>query len=204
MAAAVIVVAALAATLSTLPMMRDAADPPMGVKAPTATVIPGVPAVIPAPQPSATASTAPAPGGRPVASKATQVDSSSGTPSPGDVRTVPPIPEGPPVATAAQPTTAPAPAVTAPRGIDSAIRDLRAAITDQVDNGRLAADAGADLRGKVDQVAREASEKDLARARYYASRIRVKLGKYRDDGLLTAAGYQILIARLDILDGTLA
>jgi hypothetical protein len=204
MAAAIIVVAALAATLSTLPMMRDAADSPVGAQAPTATIIPGVPAVIPAPQASATASTAQAPGKRPVATSAAQVDSSSGTPATADVRTAPPIPKDPPVATGAQPPTAPAPAVTLPPGIDSAIGDLRAAITEQVDNGRLAADAGADLRGKVDQVAREAGEKDLARARYYASRIRVKLGKYRDDGLLTAAGYQILIARLDIPANTLA
>ncbi|HEU4347198.1 MAG TPA: hypothetical protein VFR35_05360 [Actinoplanes sp.] len=86
----------------------------------------------------------------------------------------------------------------------AALVDLSAAIRRQVDAGQLDPTAGYDLQGKVYQVAREVSEGHWAAARYYADRIREKLRKYRDDGMLTSTGYQALIARVDVLDDALA
>jgi hypothetical protein len=57
--------------------------------------------------------------------------------------------------------------------------------------------ASGDLQSKVSQVAREADEGNVAAARSHAVKIREKLGKYRDGGMVTAAGYQALVARVD-------
>jgi FIMAH domain len=101
------------------------------------------------------------------------------------------------------PTALPVPTTLAPPGIQAAIADLRGEIRKQVDAGNLDPAVGEDLQGKVSQVAREVNEGDRAAALEYARKIREKLGKYRNDGTLTSAGYQALVARVDTIIGAL-
>jgi hypothetical protein len=203
-AASITVVGALAGTLSTLPMRRDVIEAPASQQPPIMTLAPGTAAASPATDPSAAAVTAPPPPLR-SAGTAAALGASSSTPSmarPGGARGQR---AGVPVTIDVPPTTAPpVGATTHTSGIQTAVAAMRAAIRYQVDSGHLDPVAGADLHSKVDQVAREASEGDLTRARYYAGRIRDKLGKYRDDRLLTPDAYQMLIAHLDVLDQALA
>ena len=101
------------------------------------------------------------------------------------------------------PATTPAP-TTLPPDVRAALSDLSAEINIQVAAGQLDPVAGNDLQGKVHQVAREVSEGDWAAARYYAGRIRVKLGKYLDDGMVTSSAYRALITKLDAVDAALS
>jgi hypothetical protein len=101
-------------------------------------------------------------------------------------------------------TTEPVPTTDPPPYVQATLADLSAEISRQVDAGQLDPTTGYDLQSKVHQVAREVSEGDWAAARYYAGRIRDKLRKYRDDGMLTSTGYQALIGRVDVLDNALA
>lgn len=214
-AIAIVAVVVLAATLSRLPGLRGSVHP---------SAVPAAPAASWAGDDSA-GHTSPGPaGGTPTGSVAAPPPAGG----PGDPEAPPAAAGGLPAATAAgqaaaptgpAATTAPGgtagPATTSPAGTDgsvpdlppgvqTAIDDLSAEIRRQVNAGQLDPTAGYDLQGKVQQVAREVSEGDWAAARYYAGRIRDKLGKYLDDGTLTSTGYQALVRRLDVLDEALS
>lgn len=219
-AIAVAVVLVVAATLTRLPGLRGSPDPSALRAAPAASSPTGgvAPAGETSPGPAGTPTSsvvAPPPAGGPINPAATPgrpgVDPATGVAA---APTGPEATAGP--GTAGPATTAPAgtagPGATAepvPTGgsatdVQAALADLSAAISQQVEAGRLDPVAGSDLQGKVHQVAREVSEGDWGAARYYADRIRYKLRKYRDDGRLTSTGYQVLIARLDVVDDALS
>ena len=82
--------------------------------------------------------------------------------------------------------------------------DLRTEIISQVQAGQLTPPAGHDLYGTVGQVEHAAGQGDRDAARYYAARLSEKLRQDRTDGLVTWTAYQALVAKLDVLDGTLA
>jgi hypothetical protein len=88
--------------------------------------------------------------------------------------------------------------------VQAAVADLSAAIREQVTARQLASSSADELQGKVDKIGDAASAGDWAKARDYAAEVRDRLGKYLDDGTVTAAGYQVLIARLDVVDDALS
>jgi len=198
-AVAVVVVAAMA--LTSLPRLRGSARSP--IAAPAATVPAADPAgppsaappvaaeaVRPSPQKSGQPDTPPAVGTQPTVPVGTLLPPAP-IAAPGPETTTQPLPGLP------APTAKPVPTTVPPPGIQAAIADLRAEIRKQVNAGNLEPSASGDLQSKVNQVAREANEGDVAAARSHAVKVREKLGKYRDGGMVTAAGYQALVARVD-------
>ena len=81
---------------------------------------------------------------------------------------------------------------------------MSAAIGEQVNAGQLASSSAEELQGKVDKIAEAARTGDWAKARNYAAEVRERLGKYLDAGTVTATGYQVLIARLNVVDDALS
>ena len=79
---------------------------------------------------------------------------------------------------------------------------MRVSIQRQVDTGNLTPGAAGDLFKKVDEIARETNEGDFAEAAKKVGELRHKLGDLLDDGKLTAAGYDELIAVVDALEGS--
>lgn len=115
-----------------------------------------------------------------------------------------PVPTGTSAAPAgSEQTVSPVPTAAPRPDASAAIADLRAEIQEQELAGELHPDAADDLRSKVDQVLREANEADWPAARYYAGKIREKLGKLLDYGTVTLVGYQALTAQVDVLDRAL-
>lgn len=102
------------------------------------------------------------------------------------------------------PTVTPVATVAVPADLRTAIYNMQTAIEEQVQAGQLDPTSGDDLQSKVNQIAREASEGDWTAAKYYAAKLREKLGKLLDDGRLTVAGYETLIVRLDAIDEALS
>jgi hypothetical protein len=223
-AAAIAVVVVLAATLSRLPGLRGSPDPSALQGAPAVSGAGDAPAAGDAtPGPAGSTSTgtleaplleggpgdpAAAPGARGGPLTPAAAGSAAGVPGPGATaapggtaaaKTTAPAATGGPEATAE-----PVPTTDLPPDVQAALAELSAAIRQQVAAGQFDRYAGDDLQGKVHQVAREVSEGDWAAARYYAGRIRDKLGKYRDDRRLTSTGYQVLVARVDALNDALS
>ena len=111
------------------------------------------------------------------------------------------------VAPTATPTVTVAPTTTAVSRlaeVQAAVADLSAAIGEQVNAGQLAPSSAEELRGKVDKIGEAARAGDWAKARDYAAEVRARLGKYLDAGTVTATGYQVLIARLNVVDDALS
>ena len=88
--------------------------------------------------------------------------------------------------------------------MQAAVADLSAAIREQVNAGQLASSSADELQGKVNKIGEAARAGDWAKARNYAAEVRARLGKYRDAGTVTATGYQVLIARLNVVDDALS
>jgi hypothetical protein len=88
--------------------------------------------------------------------------------------------------------------------VQAAVADLSDAVREQVNTGQLTSSSGYELQGKVNKIGETASAGDWAKARDYAAEVRERLGKYRDSGTVTATGYQVLIARLDVVDDALS
>jgi hypothetical protein len=198
-AVAVVVVAAMAVT--SLPTLRGSARSTIAVPAATAPAVDSAgplsappPVAAEAARPSAQKSgqpdTPPAAGTQPTVPVGTLLPPAP-TAAPGPETTTQPLP-GVPV-----PTAKPVPTTVPPPGIQTAIADLRAEIRKQVNAGNVEPSASGDLQSRVNQVAREANEGDVAAARSHAVKIREMLGKYRDGGMVTAGGYQALVARVD-------
>ena len=93
-------------------------------------------------------------------------------------------------------------AVAAPPPVDP-VAALRVSIQRQVDTGNLASAAATDLFKKVDEIARESNEGDLAEATKKINEFRRKLTELLDDGKLTAAGQSELNSRLDAVEAAL-
>ena len=187
---AVAAVVVVGATLSTLLPVRDRADVPASHSETVATAI-------------LDASSAPA--GTPPPGSAVRVPAAPQTDGAGDVvapltvagtapgRSRPPATARP----RANATTAPAPATRLPPDVQAAIAAVRAAIQHQVDTGQLDPYAGAQLLGKVDQVARALGEGDWTAAATYDSSIWERLRVYREEGKVTTTGYQAIVAALE-------
>ncbi len=79
---------------------------------------------------------------------------------------------------------------------------MRVSIQRQVDTGHLASGASGDLFKKVDEIARERNEGDFTEAAKKVGELRHRLGDLLDDGKLTAAGYDELIAGVEALEAT--
>ena len=94
-------------------------------------------------------------------------------------------------------TTAPAPITGLPPDLQAAIAGVRAAIRHQIDIGQLDPYAGAALLRKVNQVARELSERDWTAAFSTGAQMWEMLDTYRKDGRLTSTGYQAIVATLE-------
>jgi len=215
----VLIVVGVAVALSRLPGLWES-DRPASRAAPAATWVGEFPSA--GNTGSGPAGSAPAAAGGSRSSGAPQPGSTiAGVPTAGasggavapalDATATPPATMGPgattgttaPVTGETGATAQPGPTTAIPPDLKSALADLSAEINFQVDAGQLAPIAGSDLQGKVNQVAREASEGDWDAAHYYADRIREKLRKYRADGMVTYSGYQALIAKLDVVDAAL-
>jgi hypothetical protein len=207
LAAALVAVLVLAVLLSRLSSLRGSPDSADVRGAPGASAEANIPVGPLSSTPAGSANT-PAPTERQPASPGLAPGTGAGP----SVPTGPAAPGGAvglpgparPATAGPQATAGPAAPVNPPPDVQAAIADLRSAVRQQIDTGQLDAGAGDDLLSKVDQIAREVSEGDRAAARTYADRMRDKLGKYRDDGALTPAGYQALTARLGALDEALA
>jgi hypothetical protein len=88
--------------------------------------------------------------------------------------------------------------------LQAAVADLSAAIREQVNARQLTSSSAEELQGKVDKIGEAANAGDWAKARDYAMAARERLGKYLASGTVTSTGYQVLIARLDVVDDALS
>jgi hypothetical protein len=193
-------VVAVGATLSLLLPIRDAADVSVSPQQVGATAIPDASSAPVSPPSTGSAAAArtehqPATVGdvRDVAAPSTVAPTASATAGPSAT-----------VRPRVNATTVPAPVTPLPTDVQAAIGAVRAVIHRQIDAGRLDPHAGAELLGKVDQVSRDLGKGDWTTTLSDASALWKKLGGYRDDGRLSATGYQAIVAALQDLRAALS